>query len=85
MELVNQAVSAKFTLNNRISEKLVEEHLHELQARLEQKGYSVNLSAETVVQEQTAVSRQSGVVLNHIFEHDESTSNIKRYSFDIRA
>ncbi len=85
VELVNQAVSAKFTLNNRISEKLVEEHLHELQARLEQKGYSVNLSAETVVQEQTAVSRQSGVVLNHIFEHDESTSNIKRYSFDIRA
>ncbi|MDE7156576.1 MAG: flagellar hook-length control protein FliK [Lachnospiraceae bacterium] len=85
VELVNQAVSAKFTLNNRISEKLVEEHLHELQARLEQKGYSVNLSAETVSQEQTADSQQSGSVLNHIFEHDESTSSIKRYSFDIRA
>lgn len=85
VELVNQAVSAKFTLNNRISEKLVEEHLHELQLRLEQKGYSVNLSAETVVQEKTADTRQSGSVLNHIFEHDESTSSIKRYSFDIRA
>ena len=85
VELVDQAVSAKFTLNNRISEKLVEEHLHELQARLKQKGYSVNLSAETVVQEQTAEFQQSEGVLNHIFEHDESTSNIKRYSFDIRA
>lgn len=85
VELVDQAVSAKFTLNNRMSEKLVEEHLHELQARLEQKGYSVNLSAETVVQEETADSRQSGGVLNHIFEHDESNSSIKRYSFDIRA
>ncbi len=85
VELVNQAVSAKFTLNNRISEKLVEEHLHELQVRLEQKGYSVNLSADTAVQEKTADTRQSGSVLNHIFEHDESTSSIKRYSFDIRA
>ena len=70
---------------DRISEKLVEEHLHELQVRLEQKGYSVNLSADTAVQEKTADTRQSGSVLNHIFEHDESTSSIKRYSFDIRA
>lgn len=85
VELVNQAVSTKFTLDNRISEKLVEEHLHQLQARLEKKGYSVNLSAETVAQERKKDSGQSGNVLNNIFEHDENTTSIKRYSFDIRA
>lgn len=85
VELVNQAISTKFTLDNRVSQKIVEEHLHELQERLEKKGYSVNLSAEMIVANQTSQANPSNNVLQNIFEHDEKATGIKRYSFDIRA
>jgi 3-dehydroquinate dehydratase len=68
-------------LDNRESEILVEKHLHELEERLRQKGYQVELKTETV-------ERQSGAehtVFDKIMQEDETVSNIKRYSFDIRA
>lgn len=84
VELVNHAVSTKFTLDNKISEKIVEDHLHELQKRLEKKGYTTKLTVETVIK-YINKKETSDNVLNNIFEKDDNASTIKRYSFDIRA
>lgn len=81
VELVNQSVSTRFVLDNRESELLVEKHLYELEERLRQKGYQVELKTETV-------ERQLGAehtVLDKIMQEDDMVSTIKRYSFDIRA
>lgn len=77
VSLVNNRVSAKFTLDNNESMKLVEVHLPELKKRLEELGYSVSLSADEITEKKIPFER--------ILEADKPTQKVKRYSFDVRA
>lgn len=77
VSMENSKVSTKFTLDNDESMKLVENHLDELKLRLEELGYQVSLSAETMMQKRTP--------FEDILEADRPKQNIKRFSFDVRA
>ena len=71
-------VSAKFSLSDKISQDIVEEHLPELKKRLENQGYTVQLTTEIIENgEQISPFQQ-------ILEADRPRSEVKRYGFDIR-
>jgi hypothetical protein len=70
-------ITTKFTLDNDDSMRLVEEHLPELQKRLENLGYSVSLSVEE--------AEKKTVPFEQILEADKPTQTVKRFSFDVRA
>lgn len=71
-------VSAKFSLSDKISQDIVEEHLPELKKRLENQGYTVQLTTEIIESgEQISPFQQ-------ILEADRPRSEVKRYGFDIR-
>lgn len=75
---ISGKVSAKFSLEDTMSQNIVEEHLHELKKRLEQQGYEVELSSEVIENEETESP------FEHILKIDKPRSEVKRYGFDIR-
>ena len=63
---------------DKISQDIVEEHLPELKKRLENQGYTVQLTTEIIENgEQISPFQQ-------ILEADRPRSEVKRYGFDIR-
>lgn len=75
--MAGNQVSTKFTLDNEASMQLVEEHLPELKKKLEELGYSVQLSVEELT--------ETKIPFERILEADRPTRKVKRFSFDVRA
>lgn len=81
VSLKNKGVKIVFTLDNEVSEKLVQEHLDELVNRLEKKGYHAVIDANSVKKETETVNN----ALLPITEHNDNVISIKRYTLDIRT
>ena len=77
--LEGKAVKTQFSLRDKMSIDIVEEHLHELEERLTKRGFSVTLN--TVVMEE----KENDNTFMDILEKDKPQISIKRYSFDVRA
>lgn len=72
-------LTTKFALDNESSRILVEEHLSELIDKLENLGYSVNLSTEL------NVDKTEKNALLPITENNDKAVSIKRYTLDIKT
>lgn len=72
-------LTTKFALDNESSRMLVEEHLSELIDKLENLGYSVNLSTEL------NVDKTEKNALLPITENNDKAVSIKRYTLDIKT
>lgn len=77
--LEKKGLKTEFSLGDKLSIEIVEEHLHELKDRLEKKGYTATLTVE--LEPQNIQSNPFDKVL----ETDMPQISIKRYSFDVRA
>lgn len=71
-------ITTKFTLEDRVSQDIVEQNLPWLKERLEAMGYS----AELTIEKAEALENKSP--FEKIMEVDRPRKDIKRYSFDIR-
>lgn len=82
IRLEKEQLTTKFTLEDTISQDIVEEHLPELQKRLEEKGYSATLLVEEIKKDNdnTYLSPFEQVLSLH-----EPKNFIKRYTLDVRA
>lgn len=77
VSMTGTKVSTKFSLEDDQSVRLVEEHLPELKKRLEELGYSVELSVEE--------TEEKKIPFERILEADRPSKEIKRFAFDVRA
>lgn len=77
--LEKKGLKTEFSLSDKLSMEIVEEHLHELKERLETKGYIVTLTVE-LEPEKTQINP-----FDTALETDMPQISIKRYSFDVRA
>jgi len=75
-------LTTKFTLEDTVSQDIVEEHLPELKKRLEEKGYEATVLIEEVDRE-TASEQLSP--FEKVMQLEEPKSFIKRYTLDVRA
>ena len=75
-------LTTKFTLEDTVSQDIVEEHLPELKKRLEEKGYEATVLIEEVNRE-TASEQLSP--FEKVMQLEEPKSFIKRYTLDVRA
>lgn len=75
---ISGKVSTKFSLLDRVSQNIVEEHLPELKKRLEKQGYEVELSSEVIE------SNEPENPFEQIMKVDRPRNEVKRYGFDIR-
>lgn len=80
------SITAKFTFEDLESQRIVEEHLSELQKRLELKGYHSTLTSE-YLNRKTDSQKEShhDGALGPAFTQDIHSPNIKRYTFDMRT
>ena len=75
-------LTTKFTLEDTVSQDIVEEHLPELKKRLEEKGYEATVLIEEFNRE-TASEQLSP--FEKVMQLEEPKSFIKRYTLDVRA
>ncbi len=78
ISLNNGKVNTKFTLEDLKSQEIVEEHLPQLQERLEKLGYSAVITVEVID------GKEKEIPFEKLLEVDKPRMSIKRYSFDIR-
>ena len=77
--LEGKALKTQFSLKDKTSIAIVEEHLEELKERLIKRGFNVTLDA-TVMED----NKEENPFMN-VLETDKPQISIKRYSFDVRA
>ena len=77
--LEGKALKTQFSLKDKTSIAIVEEHLEELKERLIKRGFNVTLDA-TVMKD----NKEENPFMN-VLETDKPQISIKRYSFDVRA
>ncbi len=75
--LDNRHVTTKFTLDNDESYRIVMSHIDELAKKIEELGFTVNVTAE-------ANKDNKNLPLAPITEKNENSVSIKRYTLDIR-
>ena len=80
IRLEGEQLTTKFTLDDSISQDIVEEHLPELKKRLDEKGYTTTLLIEELEKEEVKASPFEQVLML-----EEPKNFIKRYTFDVRA
>ena len=78
ISLEKEQITTKFTLEDVVSQDIVEEHLPELKERLEKLGYKASLMVETIEPENKISPFEK------ILQADKPQKSVKRYSFDIR-
>ncbi len=84
IKLEKEQLTTKFSLEDAVSQDIVEEHLHELKKRLEEKGYTATL----LVEELKAATDETGNSLTpfeQVLQIEEPKNFIKRYTLDVRA
>lgn len=82
IRLEKEQLTTKFTLEDTISQDIVEEHLPQLQKRLEEKGYSATLLVEEVKKDDDTVYASP---FEQVLALQEPKNIIKRYTLDVRA
>lgn len=75
VNLIKDKVRVTFTMDDKLSEKVISDNLHLLKERIEKLGYAVNISVESVKEEKNP--------FEEILKFENPRSEIKRYSFDI--
>ncbi len=78
ISLNNGKVTTKFTLEDLKSQEIVEEHLPDLQKRLEKLGYSAVITVETIE------NGEKETPFEKLLEVDKPKMSVKRYSFDVK-
>jgi len=82
IRLEKEQLTTKFTLEDTISQDIVEEHLPELQKRLEEKGYFATLLVEEISKDDDNVYQSP---FEQVLALQEPKNIIKRYTLDVRA
>lgn len=80
ISMTRNKVTTKFTLDNEISMKLVEENIDILKERIEKMGYNVQISTEVCKK-----NLEEFNAILPITENNQNAVSIKRYTFDIRT
>lgn len=78
IKMERKNVTAKFTLEDDTSMRIVDEHLNELIEKIEKAGYSIKMTTEVM-------NKLDRNPLQPITEHNEAVVNVKRYTLDIRT
>lgn len=84
IKLEKEQLTTKFSLEDAVSQDIVEEHLHELKKRLEEKGYTATL----LIEELNVDTDEEGSALTpfeQVLQIEEPKNFIKRYTLDVRA
>ncbi len=82
IRLEKEQLTTKFTLEDTISQDIVEEHLPELQKRLEEKGYTATLLVEEIKKDEENSCLSP---FEQVLSLQEPKNYIKRYTLDVRA
>lgn len=82
IRLEKEQLTTKFTLEDTISQDIVEEHLPELQKRLEEKGYTATLLVEEIKKDEVNSCLSP---FEQVLSLQEPKNYIKRYTLDVRA
>ncbi len=82
IRLEHEQLTTKFTLEDTISQEIVEQHLPELKKRLDEKGYTTTLLIEEIDNntEEANISP-----FERVLNLEEPKNYIKRYTLDVRA
>ena len=77
MAMQGQRVNTQFYLPDEEMLDFIEQHIHILNERLEQKGYSMNTVMSVKGEEKTAVEE--------MLDSGKTMTTLSHYSFDVRA
>ncbi len=81
IKLENDKLTTKFMIEDVVSQDIVEEHLHELKKRLDEKGYQTTLLIEELKNDE----EEKKTPFEQVLLLEEPKNFIKRYTFDVRA
>lgn len=84
IKLEKEQLTTKFSLEDAVSQDIVEEHLHELKKRLEEKGYTATLLVEEL-NVGTDEENSPLTPFEKVLQIEEPKNFIKRYTLDVRA
>ncbi len=83
IKLEREQLTTKFSLEDTISQNIVEEHLDELKKRLEEKGYTATLLIEEL--KKNLNEDEVAAPFEKVLSLNEPKNYIKRYTLDVRA